>query len=71
MTHENEMEVAKALVRLEEKVDSLIALESRVRTLEDAENRRKGGWAMLATLLTASSALGGLVVAFFTHTPTK
>lgn len=68
MTHENEMEVVKALARLEEKVDSLVLLELRVRTLEASENKRKGGWATLAALLTVSSSIGGVIAAVFTHT---
>lgn len=66
MTHDEQVDIVRAITRLETKVDQLLALERRVRYLEDKENQRKGGWVTLSALLTVSSAVGGLFVAFIT-----
>lgn len=65
MTHDDEMELVRAIARLEEKVDTLDALKHRVRSLEAAENQRKGRWLTLSGLLALAGTIGGIVSSFF------
>ena len=67
------IELREAVARIEAKLDSQVfcsnpnlclVLEPRIRALESAEDKRKGGWIYLSAMLMGASTFGGLVAAW-------
>lgn len=71
MELENEIvKLREAVARIEQKLadfkpcpmpGSCMTLEPRVRSLENAENQRRGGWYVLGIMGTACGVVGGIV----------
>ena len=66
------IELRESVARIEVKLDTrvicpnpgmCIVLEPRIRALESAEDKRKGGWIYLSAMLMVAGTFGGLVAA--------